>query len=79
MKQSNSSRATGDEPVNAVIVGNVCETLPPETHNPFLWIHELPALLQKLRHYHDQLNTQLGLHLLLTGVRTGELRLAMTE
>lgn len=53
---------------------------PPEIHNPFLWMHEIPTLLQKLRHYHGQLNTQLGIRLLLlTGVRTGELRLATPE
>lgn len=53
---------------------------PPEIHNPFLWMHEIPALLQKLHHYHGQLNTRLGLRLLLlTGVRTGELRLATPD
>lgn len=53
---------------------------PPEIHNPFLWMHEIPTLLQKLRHYPGQLNTQLGIRLLLlTGVRTGELRLATPE
>ncbi len=53
---------------------------PPEIHNPFLWMHEIPALLQKLHHYHGQLNTRLGLHLLLlTGVRTGELHLATPD
>ncbi|WP_425490519.1 tyrosine-type recombinase/integrase [Brenneria izadpanahii] len=53
---------------------------PPEIHNPFLWMHEIPTLLQKLRHYRGQLNTQLGIRLLLlTGVRTGELRLATPE
>ncbi|MCM2446285.1 tyrosine-type recombinase/integrase [Rahnella sp. CG8] len=53
---------------------------PPEIHNPFLWMHEIPTLLKKLRHYQGQLNTQLGIRLLLlTGVRTGELRLATPE
>jgi integrase len=51
---------------------------PPVTHNPHLRMDELPAMLQKLRNYQGRgLQTQLGLRLLLlTGVRTGELRLA---
>jgi len=50
---------------------------PPVTHNPFLRMGELPEMLQKLRGYKGKLQTQLGLRLLmLTGVRTGELRLA---
>jgi integrase len=53
---------------------------PPSVHNPFLWMHEIPAFLQNLRRYPGQQNTQLGLRLLLlTGVRTGELRLATPE
>ncbi|MDP2747815.1 integrase arm-type DNA-binding domain-containing protein [Pseudomonas sp.] len=49
--------------------------LPPVEHNPFLRMHELPVMLQTLRKYRGRLNTQLGLRLLLlTGVRTGELR-----
>lgn len=40
----------------------------------------LPELLQKLRAYRGQLQTQLVLRLLmLTGVRTGELRLATPD
>lgn len=49
----------------------------PVTHNPFLRMDELPDMLRTLRKYKGLLQTQLGLRLLfLTGVRTGELRLA---
>ncbi|MEE1926537.1 integrase arm-type DNA-binding domain-containing protein [Pseudomonas sp. 148P] len=50
---------------------------PPVAHNPFLRMEELPQLLSKLRGYHGGQQTLLGIWLLLlTGVRTGELRLA---
>src|SRR5690606_1881174 len=53
---------------------------PPTTHNPFLRLPELPDLLHKVRYYHGSLTTKLGiLLLLLTGVRTGELRLATPD
>ncbi|MDI3491907.1 tyrosine-type recombinase/integrase [Azoarcus communis] len=53
---------------------------PPVRHNPFLRMPELPEFLQLLRKYPGKLKTQLGLRLLLlTGVRTGELRLATPE
>ncbi|MDG3712770.1 hypothetical protein L5C66_20420 [Pseudomonas aeruginosa] len=53
---------------------------PPVKHNPFLRMSELPELLQKLCQYRGMLQTQLGLRLLLlTGVRTGELRLATPD
>ncbi|TFY95196.1 DUF4102 domain-containing protein [Pseudomonas nabeulensis] len=53
---------------------------PPVVHNPFLRLPELPELLQKLRGYRGALTTQLGIRLLLlTGVRTGELRLATPD
>lgn len=53
---------------------------PPVTHNPFLRMGELSELLKKLRTYKGRLQTQLGLRLLmLTGVRTGELRLATPD
>ncbi|MFA7579950.1 MAG: integrase arm-type DNA-binding domain-containing protein [Castellaniella sp.] len=54
---------------------------PPVAHNPFLHLHELPAFLQKLRRYDARdVQTQLGIRLLiLTGVRTGELRLATPD
>ncbi|HCT7642130.1 TPA: integrase arm-type DNA-binding domain-containing protein [Morganella morganii] len=53
---------------------------PPVAHNPFLRLPELPELLQKLRGYRGALTTQLGIRLLLlTGVRTGELRLATPD
>lgn len=54
--------------------------LPPVNHNPFLRMADLPKLLQRLRKYHGRLQTHLGLRLLLlTGVRTGELRLATPD
>jgi len=53
---------------------------PPTAHNPFLRMEELPAFLQTLHSYGGQENTKLGLRLLLlTGVRTGELRLATPD
>ena len=54
--------------------------LPPVNHNPFLRMAELPKLLQRLRSYRGRRQTQLGLRLLLlTGVRTGELRQATPD
>ena len=53
---------------------------PPVAHNPFLRMDELPALLAVLRGYGGANQTRLGLRLLLlTGVRTGELRLASPD
>lgn len=53
---------------------------PPVAHNPFLRLPELPELLRKLRRYGGTITTQLGIRLLLlTGVRTGELRLATPD
>lgn len=53
---------------------------PPVEHNPFLRMEELPQLLSKLRGYHGGQQTLLGIWLLLlTGVRTGELRLATPD
>ncbi|VFR24053.1 Mobile element protein [plant metagenome] len=53
---------------------------PPVTHNPFLRLPELPDLLRKVRSYGGAITTQLGIRLLLlTGVRTGELRLATPD
>lgn len=53
---------------------------PPVTHNPYLSITELPQFLKKLRKYRGLLQTHLGVRLLLlTGVRTGELRLATQD
>lgn len=53
---------------------------PPVEHNPFLRMAELPPLLGKLRTYHGGQQTLLGIWLLLlTGVRTGELRLATPD
>ena len=58
----------------------VAVPLPPVNHNPFLRMEDLPKLLQRLRKYRGRLRTQLGLRLLcLTGVRTGELRLATPD
>ncbi|MGY2960964.1 hypothetical protein ACVWZP_001913 [Pseudomonas sp. TE36184] len=53
---------------------------PPVTHNPFLRMEEFPALMAALRNYGGANQTRLGLRLLLlTGVRTGELRLATPD
>jgi len=53
---------------------------PPVCHNPFLRWVELPEFLCQLRQYRGELTTQLGIRLLfLTGVRTGELRLATPD
>ncbi|CAI2527802.1 Putative prophage CPS-53 integrase [Serratia ficaria] len=53
---------------------------PPVSHNPFLRLPELPDLLRKVRNYGGAVTTQLGIRLLLlTGVRTGELRLATPD
>ncbi|WP_323029108.1 tyrosine-type recombinase/integrase [Castellaniella defragrans] len=58
----------------------VAVPLPPVNHNPFLRMADLPKLLQRLRKYRGRPQTQLGLRLLLlTGVRTGELRMAMPD
>ena len=57
------------------------EPKPPVSHNPYLHLPELPNFLQKLRRYNPRgWQTQLGIRLLfLTGVRTGELRLATPD
>ncbi|PMY59695.1 MULTISPECIES: integrase arm-type DNA-binding domain-containing protein [Pseudomonas] len=53
---------------------------PPVSHNPFLRMDELPELMTALRNYGGANQTRLGLRLLLlTGVRTGELRLATPD
>lgn len=59
----------------------VAEPGPPVAHNPYLHLPEIPEFLQKLRLYNPRgWQTQLGVRLLfLTGVRTGELRLAEPE
>ena len=59
----------------------VAEPKPPVAHNPYLHLPEMPEFLQKLRLYNPRgWQTQLGVRLLfLTGVRTGELRLAEPE
>ncbi|AHG20712.1 hypothetical protein Z042_14660 [Chania multitudinisentens RB-25] len=57
----------------------VAHPKPPVAHNPYLHMHELPAFLHTL-HQYPSLITQLGIRLLLlTGVRTGELRHATPE
>lgn len=58
----------------------VAMPLPPVEHNPFLRMPELPLFLQTLRKYRGMQMTQLAIRLLLlTGVRTGELRLATPD
>ncbi|CAK7255739.1 MULTISPECIES: tyrosine-type recombinase/integrase [unclassified Shinella] len=58
----------------------IAAPLPPVRHNPYLLMDELPSFLRLLRNYPGVLQTQLGLRLLLlTGVRTGEVRLATPD
>ncbi len=58
----------------------VAAPLPPVQHNPFLRMEALPSFLRTLRSYPGRLTTQLAIRLLLlTGVRTGELRLATSD
>ncbi|MHC9084871.1 tyrosine-type recombinase/integrase [Luteimonas sp. RIT-PG2_3] len=58
----------------------VAVPLPPVQHNPFLRMEELPSFLRTLRAYQGRQVTQLAARLLLlTGVRTGELRLATPD
>ena len=53
---------------------------PKVRHNPHLRMEQLPAFLHKLRSYAGHPTTVLGIRLLLlTGVRTGELRAAKPE
>ncbi|CAK7020384.1 tyrosine-type recombinase/integrase [Saezia sanguinis] len=52
----------------------------PTLHNPYLSMDELPEFLARLHHYRGEEQTKLGIYLLLlTGVRTGELRYAKPE
>lgn len=52
----------------------------PTQHNPFLRMEELPEFLVKLANYQGAIQTRLGIKLLLlTGVRTGELRQAKPD
>ncbi|SDV48938.1 protein of unknown function [Chitinasiproducens palmae] len=68
----------GDNPSKDLDV--VAMPLPPAENNPFLRRPELPTMLQTLRTYRSRPNTRLGLRLLmLTGVRTGELRYATPD
>jgi len=53
---------------------------PPVTNNPYLLMEQLPDLLTAIRKYSGHLQTKMGLRLLLlTGVRTGELRYATPD
>jgi integrase len=64
----------------AAELGIVAVPQPPVAHNPFLRMEELPAFLQTLRAYGGYPETCMGLRLLLlTGVRSGELRSATPE
>ncbi|MDA3169003.1 tyrosine-type recombinase/integrase [Pseudomonas aeruginosa] len=68
----------GENPSKDLAV--VAMPLPPVENNPFLRMPELPTMLQTLRTYRGRPNTRLGLRLLmLTGVRTGELRYATPD
>ena len=58
----------------------VAEAPRPVRHNPFLQVNELPGLLRTVTHYGCAEKTRLGIRLLLlTGVRTGELRAATLD
>lgn len=58
----------------------VAQPKPPVTNNPYLLMEQLPELLKAIRQYGGHLQTKLGLRLLLlTGVRTGELRYATPD
>ncbi len=58
----------------------VAVPLPPVEHNPFLRMGQLPAFLQTLRKGPIRQQTTLAIRLLLlTGVRTGELRSATPD
>lgn len=73
-------RVAGLEHNPAADLDVVAMPKPAVEHNPFLRMDELPHLLSKLRAYHGGLQTLLGIWLLLlTGVRTGELRLATPD
>lgn len=73
-------KAPGLEQSPASDLDVVAVPKPPVTHNPFLRMPELPDLLQAIDGYGGALQTKLGLRLLLlTGVRTGELRLATPD
>lgn len=73
-------KASGLEQNPASDLDVVVAPKPPVAHHPFLRITELPALLRALRGYCGMPQTQLGIRLLLlTGVRTGELRWAKRD
>lgn len=73
-------KAPGLEQNPASDLDVVAAPKPSVTHNPFLRMPELPRLLQAIDGYGGALQTRLGLRLLLlTGVRTGELRLATPD
>lgn len=73
-------RVAGLENNPAADLDVVAMPKPPVEHNPFLRMDELPQLLNRLRGYHGGQHTLLGIWLLLlTGVRTGELRLATPD
>ncbi|MBF8660618.1 integrase arm-type DNA-binding domain-containing protein [Pseudomonas putida] len=73
-------RVAGLENNPAADLDVVAMPKPPVEHNPFLRMDELPQLLNRLRGYHGGQQTLLGIWLLLlTGVRTGELRLATPD
>lgn len=72
--------AEGMEANPATDLDVVAAPKPPVAHNPFLRLPEIPKLLHKLRSYRGAVTTKLGIRLLmLTGVRTGELRLASPD
>lgn len=58
----------------------LAEPKPPVRHHPFLRLEELPEFMRKMNCFPGTLQVELGLRLLmLTGVRTIELRMALPE
>ena len=58
----------------------LAEPRPPVRHHPFLRLEELPEFMRKMNCFPGTLQVELGLRLLmLTGVRTIELRMALPE
>lgn len=64
----------------AADLGILAEPLPPVRHHPFLRLADLPDFMFKMMEFPGTLQIELALRLLLlTGVRTIELRMALPE
>lgn len=69
-----------DLPINPAADLDIVAAPPPAQHHPFLKLDELPAFLQRINECNAKGRTRLGiLLLLLTGVRTGEMRFATPD